>query len=122
LNPSSVLSTSMSAQSDGRTAQSGFGSWTRRPVLCDQSKVVQRLLGNGPASGLDRSKRGWTPAACASEGSTKNVRSAKSSARRSDIIKSLPSVDNPQARRYTVASREAKCARERSNQSDQLPS
>ena len=58
LKPSSVLRTSMSAQSDGRTAQSGFGRLTRRPVFCDQSNVVQRLLGNGPPSGLDRSKRG----------------------------------------------------------------
>ena len=58
LKPSSVFSTSMSAQSDGRTPQSGFGSLTRRPVSCDQSNVVQRLLGNGPPSGLDRSKRG----------------------------------------------------------------
>ena len=58
LKPSSVLRTSMSAQSDGRTAQSGFGRLTRRPVFCDQSNVVQLLLGNGPPSGLDRSKRG----------------------------------------------------------------
>ena len=47
LKPSSVLRTSMSAQSDGRTAQSGFGRLTRSPVFCDQSNVVQRLLGKG---------------------------------------------------------------------------
>ena len=33
LNPSSLLSTSMSAQSDGRAEQSGFGSLTRRNVF-----------------------------------------------------------------------------------------
>ena len=55
LKPSSVLRTSMSAQSDGRAAQSGFGRSTRRPVCCDQSTVVQRSLGNGLASGVDGS-------------------------------------------------------------------
>ena len=33
LNPSRVLITSMSAQSDGRVAQFGFGRLTRMPVL-----------------------------------------------------------------------------------------
>ena len=37
----------MSAQSDGRTAQSGFGRFTRSQVFCDLSTVVQWLLGNG---------------------------------------------------------------------------
>jgi hypothetical protein len=55
LKPSSVLRTSMSAQSDGRTAQSGFGRSTRSPVGCVQSIAAQRLLGNGPPSGVDRS-------------------------------------------------------------------
>ena len=40
LNPSSVLSTSISAQSDGRTAQSGFARSTRRPVACVASSDV----------------------------------------------------------------------------------
>ena len=48
----------MSAQSDGRTEQSGFGKLTRSDVFCEKSIVVQRLLGKGPPSGLDRSKRG----------------------------------------------------------------
>ena len=47
LKPSSVLRTSMSAQSDGRAAQSGFGRSTRRPVSWVRSEVVKRLLGNG---------------------------------------------------------------------------
>ena len=47
LKPSSVLRTSISAQSDGLTAQSGFGRSTRRPVTCVRSQVVKRLLGNG---------------------------------------------------------------------------
>ena len=55
LKPSSVLRTSMSWQSDGRAAQSGFGRSTRRPVGCDQSTAVQRSLGNGPPSGVERS-------------------------------------------------------------------
>ena len=53
--PSSVLITSMSAQSLGRTAQSGLGSWTRRKVLFDQSRTVKRSLGNGLPSSDDRS-------------------------------------------------------------------
>ncbi len=85
LKPSSVLSTSMSAQSDGRTAQSGFGRSTRRPVFCEKSKSVQRLLGNGAPSGLDRSKRGETPAACASDGNPRKTRNASSTARCSDM-------------------------------------
>ena len=55
LKPSSVFSTSMSAQSDGRTAQSGFGRLTRTPVGCDQSGAVQRSLGYGLPAGVDRS-------------------------------------------------------------------
>ncbi len=55
LKPSSVLRTSMSAQSDGRATQSGFGRSTRSPVGCDQSTAVQRSLGNGLPSVVDRS-------------------------------------------------------------------
>ncbi|TME70786.1 MAG: hypothetical protein E6I48_14605 [Chloroflexi bacterium] len=40
LNPSSVSRTSMSAQSDGWMAQSGFGRSTRRPVICVPSCTV----------------------------------------------------------------------------------
>src|SRR5215471_8715121 len=57
LKPSSVSSTSMSAQSEEFFVQSGFGRSTRRPVSCDASGVVSRLVGNGcpaetPASAL----------------------------------------------------------------------
>ena len=39
LKPSSVLSTSASAQSVGRAAQSGLGRFTRRPVACVASST-----------------------------------------------------------------------------------
>src|ERR1700704_3502371 len=53
----------MSAQSDGRALQSGFGSRTRRNVFWEKSKRVKRSLGNGPLSGLDRSTFTPTPPA-----------------------------------------------------------
>jgi hypothetical protein len=43
LNPPSSFNTSTSAQSLGRTAQSGFGRLTRRPVACVRSLSVCRL-------------------------------------------------------------------------------
>src|SRR6266571_1421523 len=57
--------TSMSAQSEGRSEQSGFGKFTRSPVSWLSSGCVNRLEGNGPAEGLSRPKRGWTLAAVA---------------------------------------------------------
>ena len=68
LKPSSVLITSMSAQSDGRTAQSGLGSLTRLKVFCVQSTWVNRSLGNGLVAGLEKSIRTLTPAASATHG------------------------------------------------------
>jgi hypothetical protein len=56
LKPSSVLRTSMSAQSDGRATQSGFGRFTRTPVRWLGSSSVKRSLGNGPPAGDERSK------------------------------------------------------------------
>ena len=53
----------MSSQSDGRVAQSGFGSAMRRPVSWVQSRTVKRSLGKGLPVGLESSKRGSTPAA-----------------------------------------------------------
>ncbi len=53
----------MSAQSDGRTLQSGFGSRTRRNVFWEKSSRVKRSLGNGPLSGLARSSFTPTPPA-----------------------------------------------------------
>lgn len=52
--PSSVFSTSTSAQSLGRTAQSGLGSATRRSVMLLPSKTVKRLLGERRAGGVGR--------------------------------------------------------------------
>ncbi len=40
LKPSSVLITSMSAQSDGRTVQFGLGRFTRKPVFWLASGTV----------------------------------------------------------------------------------
>ena len=40
LNPSRVSRTSMSAQSEGWVAQSGFGRSTRSPVICVSSRTV----------------------------------------------------------------------------------
>jgi hypothetical protein len=47
LKPSSVSRTAVSAQSDGRAAQSGMGRSTRRPVACAGSDAVSRFVGNG---------------------------------------------------------------------------
>ena len=47
LKPSSVFSTASSAQSDGRAVQDGNGRFTRRPVNCEWSRTVSRLVGNG---------------------------------------------------------------------------
>jgi len=65
LKPSSVLSTSMSAQSEGRTRQSGLGRRTRTPVLWLGSSTVKRSVGNGIVAADERSNRAWTPAASA---------------------------------------------------------
>src|SRR5499427_11160150 len=63
LKPSRVLIAANVVQSDGRSAQSGNGSWTRSPVICCGSDTVNRLLGKGPALGVSRLKRACTPAA-----------------------------------------------------------
>jgi len=42
----------MSAQSDGRALQSGFGSRTRRNVFWERSSRVKRSFGNGLVAGL----------------------------------------------------------------------
>src|SRR5256885_10924080 len=62
LKPSSVLRTSMSAQSDGRALQSGFGRGPRRNVFLEKSGRVKRSLGDGPLSVLDPSPFTATPA------------------------------------------------------------
>src|SRR3990172_1206188 len=61
LNPSSVLRTSMSWQSEGRTVQSGLGSATRTSVIWDRSRTVHKSLGNGDVSIAPRSNRGYPP-------------------------------------------------------------
>src|SRR3989442_370988 len=65
LKPSSVLSTSMSRQSETRTAQFGLGRFTRTPVLWLGSAAVKRSVGYGISDGDERSNRAWTPAASA---------------------------------------------------------
>src|SRR5437899_3976738 len=65
--------TSMSAQSDGRTEQSGFGKFTRSPVSWLSSGCVNQLEGNGPAEGFSRPKRGWTLGALADTGGTEVI-------------------------------------------------
>src|SRR5258706_8069578 len=68
LKPSSVLITSMSAQSETCTTQFGFGKLTRRNVFWAQSTCVKVSLGNGVVAGLDGSIRTLTPAPNASSG------------------------------------------------------
>src|SRR2546426_2869565 len=63
LKPSSVLSTSMSRQSETRTAQSGLGRLIRTPVLWLGSGTVKRSVGNGISEGDDRSNLACTAAA-----------------------------------------------------------
>jgi hypothetical protein len=83
LKPSSVLMTSISAQSDGRTAQSGLGSFTRTPVFWSWSSTVKRSLGNGLLTGLlageERSKS--TSVADASPGSRNRLATAMATMR-----------------------------------------
>jgi hypothetical protein len=62
LKPSSVLMTSMSAQSDGRAPQFGFGRFTRSPVFWSSSLTVKRSLGNGEPVVDERSKSASTSA------------------------------------------------------------
>src|SRR5205814_8129013 len=64
LKPSSMFNTSMSAQSLGRTAASGFGRLIRIPVLWLGSTRVNTSLGNGRPAGGARLK-GWVRAAVA---------------------------------------------------------
>src|SRR5207244_13651851 len=72
LKPSSVLSTSMSAQSFGRAAQFGLGRATRTPELWLGSATVNTSLANGPPDSEARSKPALTPAARAgATGATK---------------------------------------------------
>src|SRR5436309_1258609 len=47
LKPSSVFRTSMSSQSEGNVAQSGFARLTRSPVTCVASATVSRFVGVG---------------------------------------------------------------------------
>src|SRR5206468_3410191 len=68
LKPSSVLMTSRSSQSDGRTLQSGLGRSTRSPVCWAWSSTVKRLLGYGLPAVEEKSKRTLTPPADASPG------------------------------------------------------
>src|SRR5947208_9081942 len=83
LKPSSVLMTSISAQSDGRPAQSGLGSVTRTPVFWSWSSTVKRSLGNGLLAGLlageERSKS--TSVADASPGSRNRLATAMATMR-----------------------------------------
>src|SRR4029453_3648293 len=59
-NPSRVLMTFRSSQYETCTLQSGYGRFTRRPVFWFASGTVNRSLGNGPASGFERSNRATT--------------------------------------------------------------
>jgi len=75
LKPSSVFSTSMSAQSVGRTAQFGLARSTRRPVACVASSTVYRLLGNA-----------W-PAVVAASADAGNASEAKATRRRRRAVR-----------------------------------
>ncbi len=74
LKPSSVLSTSMSAQSEGRTAQFGFASATRTPVIWLSSGVVWRLLGKGWPAEAAKAAVGRTSATTASSAARLRMR------------------------------------------------
>jgi len=84
VDPSSVFSTSMSAQSELKTAQFGLGRSTRTRLSWDASGVVKRSLGKGDPEGAARSKVGCTPAARASDGRARATRSASRRNRRGD--------------------------------------
>src|SRR2546428_10503531 len=86
LKPSSVLSTSMSAQSLGNVAQFGLGRLTRTPVRWVRSRTVNTSLGNGRPDGDEPSKRTRTPAASAAEGSSTSRANGRGSKRRNDVI------------------------------------
>src|SRR2546427_7759179 len=86
LKPSSVLSTSMSAQSLGNVAQFGLGRLTRTPVRWVRSRTVNTSLGNGRPDGDEPSKRTRTPAASAAEGSRTSRANVRESKRRNDVI------------------------------------
>jgi hypothetical protein len=81
LKPSSVLSSATSWQSDGRSAQSGAGRFTRMPVRLPGSGALNASLGNGLAVVADQSNSASVPAADASEGAAS---SAARAARRTD--------------------------------------
>src|SRR5262249_40198555 len=93
LKPSSVLMTSMSAQSEGRTAQSGLGRLTRSPVLLSWSNTVKRSLGNRLRTVEDRSKSVSTAAADASVGRRTRKLTAKATKRRYCGLMSAPFSD-----------------------------
>ncbi len=93
LKPSSVLSTSMSAQSLGRVTHDGFGRLTRTPVRWLGSANVKRSLGNGPRAGELRSNRACTPAASATTGTTSSRTRTKGRLRRNDVIGVASSAD-----------------------------
>ena len=65
--------TSMSAQSETCTVQSGLGSLTRLKVFCVQSGCVKRSLGNGLPVGLEKSSFTLTPAARAKAGAASSA-------------------------------------------------
>src|SRR5438105_8801878 len=84
LKPSSMFNTSMSAQSLGRTAQSGFGRLIRIPVLWLGSTTVNTSLGNGPPAGVSRLN--WAVVARATTGARSSRASKKGRVRRNDSI------------------------------------
>src|SRR2546422_2034457 len=86
LKPSSVLSTSMSAQSLRNVAQFGLGRLTRTPVRWVRSRTVNTSLGNGRPDGDEPSKRTRTPAASAAEGSRTSRANVRGSKRLNDVI------------------------------------
>src|SRR5215212_10099550 len=62
----------MSAQSDGRAAQSGFGRFTRRKVFWAASATVNRSLGKTLPAGESESRRTRTLAAKTAEEARNN--------------------------------------------------
>src|SRR5206468_5964507 len=87
------IMTSTSAQSVGRTAQSGLGRLTRSPVLLSWSKSVKRSLGNGPVTVEARSNRASTAAAEARGVRRSRKPTARTTKRRYSGLMSAPFSD-----------------------------
>src|SRR2546425_70162 len=90
LKPSSVLSTSMSAQSLGNVAQFGLGRLTRTPVRWVRSRTVNTSLGNGRPDGDEPSNGTRTRGAGAPEGRRTGGGRGRGSKRRNAVTGGPP--------------------------------